>query len=94
MSTTFTAVPDTAPDSEEFVELEQHMALVACGVRKGKTQACESHQRKGPILLRIASTGAVDALSMAICGSDHRHSCTACTDKATEIIRIFNEGVR
>ncbi|MFD7505425.1 hypothetical protein [Streptomyces sp. NPDC059850] len=94
MSTPHTAVPDAAPAAEEFAKLEQRMALVACGVRDGKTQACDSHQRKGPVLLRIASTGAVDALAMAICGSEHRGWCTACVEKATEIIRIYNEGTQ
>ncbi|MDX2554746.1 hypothetical protein [Streptomyces stelliscabiei] len=91
MSPPLTVVPETAPAADEFAELERRMSLVACGVRDGKTRACDSHQRKGPVLLRIASTGAVDALAMAICGSEHRRSCTACVEKATEIIRIYNE---
>ncbi|MFF7169698.1 hypothetical protein [Streptomyces pseudovenezuelae] len=92
MSTTLAVVPDTTPAADEFAELEQRMSLVACGTHEGKTQACDSHQRKGPVLLRIASTGAVDALAMAICASEHPRSCTACVEKATEIIRIYNEG--
>lgn len=87
MSTTARAHRTTA-------ELEQLVALIACGRRPGKTQACDSHQGKGPALLRIASTGAVDALAVTICGSERRHSCTACTRKALEIIRIYNEGAR
>lgn len=92
MSPTLTAVPDTAPD--EFADLERRLALVACGTREGKTQACDVHRKKGPTLLRIASTGAVDALAMAICGSDHRRSCTACVTKATEMVAIYNEGAQ
>ncbi|MBK3639497.1 hypothetical protein [Streptomyces sp. MBT33] len=94
MSTTLTVVPDTALAADEFAELEQRMSLVACGAREGKTQACDSHQRKGPVLLRIASTGAVDALAVAICGSERPRSCTACVEKASEIIRIYNEGAQ
>jgi hypothetical protein len=90
MSPTLTAVPDTA--SAEFADFEQRMALIACGTREGKTQACDSHRKKGATLLRIASTGAADALAMAICGSEHRRSCTACVDKADQIIGVYNEG--
>ncbi|MGA5127697.1 hypothetical protein ACPCAG_30900 [Streptomyces pseudogriseolus] len=90
--TTLTVVPNTTPAADDFDELAQRMALVACGVREGKTRACDEHQRKGMAILRIASTGALDALALTICGAER--PCTTCTAKAAEIIRIYNEAAR
>ncbi|MET9731985.1 hypothetical protein ABZZ79_15430 [Streptomyces sp. NPDC006458] len=57
--------------------LEQRVALIACGARPGKTEACGDHQEKAAAFLTIASTGAADALAAAICG--HRGTCRPCT---------------
>ncbi|WP_409473511.1 hypothetical protein [Streptomyces sp. HC307] len=86
MTTTLTAVPDTASTT---ADLDQRVALIACGTREDKTQACDSHRKKGAAFVDIASTGAVDALAAAICGSNQ--GCRKCTGKAVEIIRVYNE---
>ncbi|MFK0279507.1 hypothetical protein ACIQVL_03400 [Streptomyces sp. NPDC090499] len=81
-------------EAPTFHALEQRLALIACGEnsRPGKTQACDVHRGKGPTMLRITSTGAVDALAAAICGSGHKHNraCAPCTDKAVKMIRVYN----
>ncbi|PNG22350.1 hypothetical protein [Streptomyces cahuitamycinicus] len=82
---TLALVPDTSG-------LEQRIALIACGVKAGKTQACDMHRGKGAAFLDIASTGAVDALAAAICGTGRGPACTRCEAKAQEIIRVYNEG--
>lgn len=90
MNPTPTAAPGTAA-AGEFADLERRLALVACGTREGKTQACDVHRTKGPTLLRITSTGAVDALAAAICGTDRRgKTCDPCRQKADRMIRIYN----
>ncbi|KAB7835793.1 hypothetical protein [Streptomyces mobaraensis] len=61
------------------------VALIACGRRKGKTRSCSSCERKAPILLSIARTGAVDALATAICGGNEG-ACRDCHDKARMIL--------
>ncbi|MEU0427148.1 hypothetical protein ABZ235_26680 [Streptomyces canus] len=86
MSNTLTAAPDTASTT---ADLDRRVALIACGTREGKAQACDSDRRKGAVFVDIASTGAVDALAAAICGSSQR--CQKCTGKAVEIICIYNE---
>jgi hypothetical protein len=85
MSPTLALVPDTTA-------LEQRIALIACGVKPGKTQACDSHRGRGTSLLTIASTGAADALAAAICGTGRGPACHDCKGKAAEIIRVYNEG--
>ncbi|MGW4086931.1 hypothetical protein ACWEGS_28265 [Streptomyces sp. NPDC004822] len=84
----------TVAEAPSLVALEQRLALVACGenTRPGKTQACDSCRSKGPRLLNIASTGAVDALAVAICGTrDTRYrTCDSCEQKAIRMIRIYN----
>ncbi|MFG2795786.1 hypothetical protein [Streptomyces pseudovenezuelae] len=87
MSTTLTPVRDTSA-------LEQRVALIACGQRPGKTQACATHRGKGAALLNIASTGAADALAAAICGTGKGPACHDCKDKAAEIISTYNEEIR
>ncbi|MFJ4880164.1 hypothetical protein ACIP93_33820 [Streptomyces sp. NPDC088745] len=71
--------------------LEQHLALVACGQRPGKTQACDSCRRKGSGLVNMASTGAADAVAATICGIAKTSSCHDCKVKAAEVIRVYNE---
>ncbi|MGW0032998.1 hypothetical protein ACWDXD_24675 [Streptomyces sp. NPDC003314] len=85
MTTTLTPAPEAGT-------LEQRIALIACGQRPGKTKACDSCTRKGPGLLNIASTGAVDAVAAAICGTGKAPTCVPCGDKAVEIVRACNEG--
>ncbi|MEU2909166.1 hypothetical protein ACFYM3_16160 [Streptomyces massasporeus] len=87
MSTTLTLVRDTSI-------LEQRVALIACGQRPGKTQACVTHRSKGAALLNIASTGAADALAAAICGTGKGPACHDCKDKAAGIISAYNEEIR
>lgn len=81
-------------ESPTLAELEQILALVACGenTRPGKTQACDSCRKKGQTLLRITSTGAVDALAAAICGTGDRRAktCAPCRAKAARMIGIYN----
>ncbi|MET8696924.1 hypothetical protein ABZV65_30790 [Streptomyces bauhiniae] len=88
MSTTTLAPPMTS------AELEHRLALIACGEnsRPGKTRACDDHLKKSSTWLRITSTGAVDALSAAICGSGHRHNraCPPCTKKAARCVDVYN----
>ncbi|MER6616310.1 hypothetical protein [Streptomyces xantholiticus] len=83
MSPTLAPVRDTST-------LEQHIALIACGQRPGKTQPCDSCRRKGSGLLNIASTGAADAVAALICGTGKASSCHDCKVKAAEIIRLYN----
>ncbi|MET7573364.1 hypothetical protein ABZT04_33440 [Streptomyces sp. NPDC005492] len=83
MSTTLALVPDTNA-------LQQRIALIACGAKPGKTEACDSHRGKGAALLTIAQTGAADALAAAICGTGKGPACHGCKDKAAEIIRVYN----
>jgi hypothetical protein len=82
-------------EASSLPALEQRLALIACGdnSRPGKTQACDIHRGKGPTLLRITATGAIDALAAAICGSGHKHNraCAPCTDKAVQMIRVYNK---
>ncbi|MCX4976475.1 hypothetical protein [Streptomyces sp. NBC_00620] len=93
MSTTLVPVPDAEADDDQaqLTELEATIALIACGLRHGKSRACDRHRKKGETLLRIASTGAVDALAAAICGCEHRRSCAPCASKARQIIDAYNE---
>ncbi|RZU28292.1 hypothetical protein EV284_6458 [Streptomyces sp. BK022] len=88
MSTATVAPPSTS------AELEQRLALIACGENSwpGKTRACDDHLKKSSTWLRITSTGAVDALAAAICGSGHRHnrSCQPCTEKAVRCVSVYN----
>ncbi|MET8717379.1 hypothetical protein ABZV52_29885 [Streptomyces sp. NPDC004735] len=88
-----TVVATEAPATVEHERLVAQVALIACGVNSypNKTQACESHRKKGEALLDIASAG-VDALAAAICGTGHLRSCITCADKAAEIIRICAEA--
>ncbi|MFB6629985.1 hypothetical protein ACFCWY_08825 [Streptomyces sp. NPDC056362] len=72
-----------------MIELEQRIALIACGQRPGKTRACDSCSRKGSGLLNIASAGAADAVAAAICGTGRAPTCTDCGDKALEIVRVY-----
>lgn len=84
----------TVAEAPTLPELEQRLALVACGenTRPGKTRACDSCRRKGQTLLRITSTGAVDALAAAICGTGDRRvkTCEPCRQKAVRMIGIYN----
>ncbi|MFI8206763.1 hypothetical protein [Streptomyces sp. NPDC085937] len=84
----------TAPVTEAptLPELEQRLALVACGERPGKTRACGSCRKKGQALLRITSTGAADALATLICGtkSPKYRACALCRQKAVQMIHIYN----
>ncbi|MER6109346.1 hypothetical protein [Streptomyces hirsutus] len=84
----------TITKASSLPALEARLALIACGEnsRPGKTQACESHRKKGTELLRITGTGAVDALAAAICGSRHNRACAPCTEKAIKMISVYNEG--
>ncbi|AKN68729.1 hypothetical protein QR97_01940 [Streptomyces sp. PBH53] len=70
--------------TESSAKLLRDIALIACGRRAGKTIACPSCARKAPALLTIASTGALDALTAAICG--HGGTCQDCGAKAETII--------
>lgn len=81
----------TAADSGTR-DLEQHVELIACGPRAGKTRACDRHRGKGRGFVNIASTGAVDALAAAICGTGRGPACRDCKSKALEIVRVYNEG--
>lgn len=94
MSTTLTpsVPPSTVP--EVPVELATALAVIACGAREGKTRACDRHAKQAPALVRIAATGALDALSAAICGSDRLGACPPCRDKAEQIISSYREGTR
>jgi hypothetical protein len=65
--------------------LLQEIALIACGREEDKTRSCDACALKAPGLLRIASTGALDALAAAICGV-HRGACRDCHGKAETII--------
>lgn len=85
MSSTLALVPDTTA-------LEARIELIACGIRSGKAEACDSHRGKGAALLRIASTGAADALAVAICGAGKGSACFSCGIKARDIIHAYNEG--
>ncbi|MFF9901282.1 hypothetical protein [Streptomyces longispororuber] len=84
----------TTPEAPSLLDLEQRLALVACGEnsRPGKTRACPPCRTKGNALLRIASTGAADALAAAICGTRDRGitTCAPCVAKAVRMIRIYN----
>ncbi|MFF0698345.1 hypothetical protein ACFYU4_37645 [Streptomyces tendae] len=82
--------PTLAP-AGDTTDLEQRVALIACGQRPGKTRACENHRGKGKAFLAIASTGAADGLAAAICGTGRGPACHDCKAKAVEIIRTFNE---
>jgi hypothetical protein len=86
MTTTIAAGLDTA-------DLEQTVALITCGTRPGKTQACDRHRHKAQGLLEVASWGAIDALAAAICGSTQLRACVPCVAKAVEIIRVVNGEV-
>ncbi|MFE1206282.1 hypothetical protein ACFW5V_31865 [Streptomyces sp. NPDC058762] len=79
-------------EAPNFTALEERLALVACGEnsRPGKTRACDSCAKKGPTLIRITSTGAVDALAAAICGTGRAPACGDCQGKAVRMIRIYN----
>ncbi|NML55129.1 hypothetical protein HHL19_35625 [Streptomyces sp. R302] len=79
-----------APDRSTHA-LEDRVALIACGERPGKTQACARCRRKGEMLLNIASTGATDALAAAICGTGKPPSCGDCAAKARQIVRVYGE---
>ncbi|WP_031102370.1 hypothetical protein [Streptomyces sp. NRRL S-146] len=68
-------------------ELLREVALIACGRREGKTRSCRSCARKAPGLLSIATTGALDALAAAICGS-LSSACQDCRSKAETITGI------
>ncbi|MFG3263402.1 hypothetical protein [Streptomyces bobili] len=83
MTTTIAAGLDTA-------DLEQTVALIACGTRPGKTQACDRHRHKAQGLLEIASWGAIDALAAAICDSTQLRACAPCVEKAVDIIHVVN----
>ncbi|MFE2181384.1 hypothetical protein [Streptomyces sp. NPDC059455] len=78
------------PDTD--AQIEQQLALIACGSRPGKTKACDCCQKKCRVLLDAASLGAVDLLAAVICGSEH-NACGTCKEKAAEIIRVYNETV-
>ncbi|MFI6142415.1 hypothetical protein ACIBCC_30015 [Streptomyces griseus] len=97
MSTTTPALP-AAPDTElsegSGGKLGAELSLIACGVRKGKTRACARHARQGITLIRIAASGALDALAAAICGSDRSGACTACKSKAEQILAAHNKATR
>lgn len=82
MTTAVAVTPETAA-------LEQEIALIACGTRPGKTKACDRHQKKGPVLVEIASRGDAVPLAAAICGSEARRACLPCVEKAVEIIRVY-----
>ncbi|MGG7574136.1 hypothetical protein [Streptomyces sirii] len=71
--------------TEVSAKLLGSVALIACGRRAGKTASCAACARKAPTLLNIASTGALDALAAAICGS-HSSACQDCHTKAETII--------
>lgn len=62
------------------------IAMIACGIRPDKTAACETCTRKADGLFRIASTGSLDALAAAICGSLRGGACAPCTEKANDIL--------
>ncbi|GHA43621.1 hypothetical protein GCM10010329_78160 [Streptomyces spiroverticillatus] len=67
------------------MKLLQQIALIACGQRENKTHSCAACASKAPALLRIASTGALNALAAAICGA-HHSACQDCRHKARTII--------
>ncbi|MCX4677653.1 hypothetical protein OG413_20490 [Streptomyces sp. NBC_01433] len=71
--------------TEPVTTLLAKIALIACGCREGKTQGCVSCARKAPMLLDIASAGALDALTAAICGG-YGSTCQECRSKAETII--------
>ncbi|QFG13208.1 hypothetical protein SEA_GILGAMESH_16 [Streptomyces phage Gilgamesh] len=79
-------------EAPSLAALEERLALVACGEnsRPGKTRACDSCRKKGQTLLRITSTGAVDSLAAAICGTGRGPACHDCQGKAARMIRIYN----
>ncbi|WP_371605055.1 hypothetical protein OG345_42310 (plasmid) [Streptomyces sp. NBC_01220] len=87
MSTTLAPAADSSTR-----DLEQRVELIACGTRAGKTRACDRHRGKGRGFVNIASTGAVDALAAAICGTGRSPACRDCKGKALEIMRVYNEG--
>lgn len=86
MNSTVAPVPTGVPASAPADALERRVALIACGKRPGKTEACESHARRGDGLLRIALSGARDALAAAICGSLKNGACGECVTKADAIL--------
>ncbi|MEU9355041.1 hypothetical protein AB0D65_29605 [Streptomyces griseoloalbus] len=79
-------------EAPDLTALEERLALVACGEnsRPGKTRACDSCTKKGNTLLRITSTGAVDALTAAICGTGRAPACHECNAKAVRMVRIYH----
>ncbi|MFB7403339.1 hypothetical protein ACFCZR_24500 [Streptomyces rubiginosohelvolus] len=90
-----TALAPTEPDAElsdVLQELGSRLALIACGAREGKTRACDRHVEQGPTLVRIASTGALDALAAAICGSARTGACTGCAGKAEQILAAYDRS--
>ncbi|MFI1532093.1 hypothetical protein [Streptomyces griseus] len=88
------AAPDTEPSEGSGGKLGAELSLIACGVRKGKTRACARHARQGITLIRIAASGALDALAAAICGSDRTGACTACKSKAEQILAAHDKATR
>ncbi|MCD9904585.1 hypothetical protein LUR56_39925 [Streptomyces sp. MT29] len=94
MSTTLTPSVPPSTEPEVTTELATALAVIACGAREGKTRACDRHTKQAATLVRIAATGALDALSAAICGSDRLGACASCTDKAEQIISAYQEGTR
>ncbi|MFD9190373.1 hypothetical protein ACFWCA_19345 [Streptomyces phaeochromogenes] len=84
----------TVAEAPGLPQLEQHLALIACGenTRSGKTRACDSCRARSQTLLRITSTGAADALAATICGTGDRRgkTCDPCKQKAVRMIRIYN----
>ncbi|WP_399553985.1 hypothetical protein [Streptomyces anulatus] len=97
MSTTALAHP-AAPDTELSEapggKLGAALALIACGAREGKTRACDRHAKMGITLIRIAASGALDALAATICGSDRNGTCSACKSKAERILAAHDEASR
>jgi hypothetical protein len=87
----------TAVTELSLPDLEQRLALVACGEnsRPGKTQACDSCRKKANALLRITSTGSADALATVICGtkSPKYKTCDSCKAKAIRMIDIYNGDI-
>ncbi|MEU1592812.1 hypothetical protein ABZ468_08100 [Streptomyces sp. NPDC005708] len=90
---TLTLVPGVATQPAALdpdLAIEARIALIACGIRPGKTQACDGCSKKGDALLAIASTGAADALAAAICGTGKGPACIRCETKARDIIHAYN----
>ncbi|CAM5236898.1 hypothetical protein [Streptomyces griseomycini] len=85
----------TAVEAPDTADLEQLIALIACGrTRPGKTKACDRCAKRGRALLEFAALGTIDALAAAICRSEVRRSCAPCVEKALEIISVYNEGAQ